>query len=83
MALTHFFFYKLYQNNIFYLIIKFKRLPDDEITRTYKDRVKYVKKNYNGLLIGNESNYTSCPKIIYHHGNDTSDSSSSDSIQFQ
>lgn len=38
-------------------------LPDDEITRLYPDRVKYVKLIYNNLLLGNESYYsTCCPK---------------------
>ncbi len=40
-------------------------LPDDEITRSYPERVEYVKNNYSGLLIGSESQYSSCTKIIY------------------
>lgn len=36
-------------------------LPDDEVTRLYGDRVKYVKIKYKNLLLGNEMLYSSCP----------------------
>ena len=40
-------------------------LPNDEISKLFTDRVNFVKKNYNGLLFGNESLFSSCPKIMY------------------
>lgn len=39
-------------------------LPDDEVTRMYPNRVKYVQSSYKGLLHGNESFYSSCPKTV-------------------
>lgn len=36
-------------------------LPDDEVTRMYADRVKYVRMKYKNLLLGNEMLYSSCP----------------------
>ncbi len=43
-------------------------LPNDEVSKMFGDRVNYVKKNYNGLLFGNESLYSSCPKMLYESG---------------
>lgn len=40
-------------------------LPNDEITKQFPSRVDYVKKNYNGLLLGNEAYYSSCPIVSY------------------
>lgn len=40
-------------------------LPNDEITKLFPDRTNYVRKNYNGLLFGNESLFSSCPNIMY------------------
>ena len=40
-------------------------LPNDDVAKLLPDRIEEVKKNYNGLLFGNESLYSSCPKIMY------------------
>ena len=40
-------------------------LPSDEITKMFPDRVDHVKRNYNGLLIGNEAVYMNVEAKTY------------------
>jgi len=42
-------------------------LPDDEVTRMYTERVKYVRLEYKNLLLGNEMLYSSCPLTTESH----------------
>ncbi len=43
-------------------------LANDEVSKMFGDRVAHVKKNYNGLLYGNEGLYSGCPKVMYDGG---------------
>jgi hypothetical protein len=40
-------------------------LPDDKITKFLSQRVEFVQTKYENLLLGNETTYMSCPKVVY------------------